>query len=196
MAAPHLSAQHFDTTRERTDKLLAAANKLSVAAVPVPQATLDGEKSGADEFGNSWVETWSTDAATKQRSGSKSGTDTSGGTWSEEWTLQDDGTFELSGENSQGHAWGERAGTFANGTKFREKWLEKMYEGYAESTTWWSDGTILGKRSGRGEDGDGWAESWRQVLVDGVEKGSLSGHNLAVRGPPASSDHPFSPNIL
>jgi hypothetical protein len=173
-------AQHFDTTQERNDKLLAKAGKLAVADAPTERATIEGEQSGGDEFGNTWSETWSRDPETQARCGSKSGADGSGATWSEQWTLQEDGTFELTGENSQGHAWGERAGAFSNGTKYRQKWLEKVEEGYAESTTWWSDGTILGERSGRGDGGDGWVESWRQVLEDGVEKGQLSGHNLAV----------------
>ena len=73
-------AQHFDTTQERTDKLLSKASKLSVPNLPEAQTTLEGEKSGGDEFGNTWTETWLDDAASKTRSGTKSGADSMGGT--------------------------------------------------------------------------------------------------------------------
>ena len=39
----------------------------------------------------------------------------------------------------------QSSGTFANGTTWREKWLEKPYDGFFEKTAWWSDGTILGE---------------------------------------------------
>ena len=93
----------------------------SVAALE----TLEGVTQGEDEFGKTWEHSWVINPETKSRREYRSGRDSEGKTWQESSMLLEDGTYGSKGSNSDGHHWGEKAGKFANGTSWREKWLEK-----------------------------------------------------------------------
>ena len=178
--AKAFTAAHFANPVERTQKLLAEAATMAAVQSVAALETLEGVTQGEDEFGKTWEHSWVINPETKSRREYRSGRDSEGKTWQESSMLLEDGTYVSKGSNSDGHHWGEKAGKFANGTSWREKWLEKPEAEWYEKTTWWSDGTVLGERgSSRAnvESGEGWSERWRQVLRDGIEIGSLAGSN-------------------
>jgi len=129
--AKAFTASHFANPVERTEKLLAEAAALSAIKEAKPLDSLEGVTQGTDEHGNVWEHSWVINPETKARREYRSGRDIEGlATWQESSMLLEDGTYVSKGSNSQGHTWGEKAGTFANGTSWREKWLQKPEDGW------------------------------------------------------------------
>eukprot|EP00741_Cyanophora_paradoxa_P005168 tig00000863_g5010.t1 len=83
----------------------------------------EGRKSGVNENGEPWEESWTTDADGTRR-GEKWGRD-GNGEWSEKWSekpLEGGGIAgELVGSNSSGDQWGEKWGATPDGASYGEK---------------------------------------------------------------------------